>query len=226
MTSRSIIKAPAIKGSAIKAPAMHEINVVMLDNVDSFTYNLVDELRALNVNMRIFRNSVNLDTILSALEAFASTGPTVLVLSPGPGAPSEAGCMPALLNAVAGRYPVLGICLGHQAIVEHCGGSVVRADAVVHGKSSALTHCGDKMFHNMPQPMAIARYHSLVAGRIPDALTVLGTVDGIPMVVYEPRLHLLGMQFHPESIMTHRGSQLLQDSIAFLVSQSVKEPLC
>lgn len=196
---------------------MKHLNVVMLDNIDSFTYNLVDELRTLDVNMRVYRNTVDVTVIVNAIDELAKQGPTLLLLSPGPGAPNEAGCMPALLERVAGHIPILGICLGHQAIVEFCGGTVVRAEAVVHGKASLLTHCADKMFANMPQPMSIARYHSLAAGSIPDCLEVLGQVNAIPMVVYEPKRRMLGMQFHPESILTHSGSQLLHDSIDYLL---------
>ncbi|MBE1288086.1 MAG: anthranilate synthase component II [Alteromonadaceae bacterium] len=196
---------------------MKHLNVVMLDNIDSFTYNLVDELRTLDVNMRVYRNTVDVEVIVDALSALSQQGPTLLLLSPGPGAPHEAGCMPELIQRMAGQVPILGICLGHQAIVEFCGGTVVRAEAVVHGKASLLTHCGDKMFANMPQPMSIARYHSLAAGLIPDNLEVLGHVYDIPMVVFEPKRKMLGMQFHPESILTHSGSQLLRDSIDYLL---------
>jgi anthranilate synthase component II len=196
---------------------MKDLHVVMLDNVDSFTYNLVDELRTLNVNMRVYRNTVDVDVIANALNELAEQGPTLLLLSPGPGAPHEAGCMPELIKRMAGRVPILGICLGHQAIIEFCGGTVVRAEAVVHGKASLLSHCGDKMFVNMPHPMSIARYHSLAAGHIPECLEVLGEVNDIPMVVYEPKRKMLGMQFHPESILTHSGSLLLRDSIDYLL---------
>lgn len=196
---------------------MNHLNVVMLDNIDSFTYNLVDELRTLDVNMRVYRNTVDVEVIVDALSVLSQQGPTLLLLSPGPGAPHEAGCMPELIQRMAGYVPILGICLGHQAIVEFCGGTVVRAEAVVHGKASLLTHCGDKMFTNMPQPMSIARYHSLAAGLIPENLEVLGHVNDIPMVVFEPKRKMLGMQFHPESILTHSGSQLLRDSIDYLL---------
>jgi anthranilate synthase component 2 len=200
---------------------MNNYQVVMLDNVDSFTYNLVDELRTLNFNMQVFRNTVSADTVLEALAQCASQGPTLLLLSPGPGAPSDAGCMPEVIARAAGEYPILGICLGHQAIVEHYGGTVVRAEAVVHGKASPLTHCGDKMFTNMPQPMSVARYHSLVAGEMPDTLAVLGQINDIPMVIHHAQDKMLGMQFHPESILTYHGSQLLRDSIAYLLQSDV-----
>ena len=200
---------------------MNNYHVIMLDNVDSFTYNLVDELRTLHVTMQVFRNTVSADTVLDALAHCASQGPTLLLLSPGPGAPSDAGCMPEVIARAAGQYPILGICLGHQAIVEYYGGTVVRAEAVVHGKASALTHCGDKMFANLPQPMSVARYHSLVAGSMPDALDVLGTVNDIPMVIHHAQDKMLGMQSHPESILTYHGSQLLRDSITYLLQSDV-----
>ncbi len=199
---------------------MNNLSVVMLDNVDSFTYNLVDELRTLDINMQIYRNTVSVDTVLNALHTLRQDGPVLLILSPGPGAPHEAGCMLELLNAVAGVYPVLGICLGHQAIVEHCGGQIVRTAELMHGKSSAITHCGDQMFAGFEQPLPVARYHSLMATNLPDDLQQLAHVDGIPMAVYHVSKNMLGYQFHPESILTHQGSALLAQSIDFLIAQT------
>ena len=117
--------------------------------------------------------------------------------------------------------PVLGICLGHQAIVEHFGGTISRAEAVMHGKSSDITHCGDKMFSGFAQPLPVARYHSLMASSVPACLSVLAQVNDIPMAVYHEAHNMLGFQFHPESILTHQGSQLLAQSIEFLVAQSL-----
>ena len=111
----------------------------LLDNVDSFTYNLVDELRTLNLDIKVYRNTVSANALFERMLEQATKGPVLLMLSPGPGAPSEAGCMPELLKKVHGVFPVIGICLGHQAIVEHYGGTVGRASQVMHGKSSAIT---------------------------------------------------------------------------------------
>lgn len=199
---------------------MKNLSVVMLDNVDSFTYNLVDELRTLDVDMHIYRNTVHADTILQVLNDLSATRDVLLLLSPGPGAPHEAGCMLELLNKVSGHFPVLGICLGHQAIVEHFGGIISRAEAVMHGKSSNITHCGDKMFSGFDQPLPVARYHSLMASTLPEELTLLAQVNDIPMAVYHEEHNMLGFQFHPESILTHQGSQLLAQSIEFLIAQT------
>ena len=121
----------------------------LLDNVDSFTYNLVDELRTLNLDIKVYRNTVCADTLFTRMQEQATKGPVLLMLSPGPGAPSEAGCMPKLLDKVRGVFPVIGICLGHQAIVEHYGGTVGRASQVMHGKSSAITHSEKAMFEEI-----------------------------------------------------------------------------
>ncbi|MCB4436593.1 aminodeoxychorismate/anthranilate synthase component II [Alteromonas sp. McT4-15] len=196
----------------------------LLDNVDSFTYNLVDELRTLDLDIKVYRNTVSADMLFERMQEQATKGPVILMLSPGPGAPSEAGCMPALLNKVRGVFPVIGICLGHQAIVEHYGGTVGRASQVMHGKSSAITHTEKAMFEGLQQPLHVARYHSLVAHELPDALTVCASTvndDGSEavMAVYSEGDRMLGFQFHPESILTAQGSLLLKQSIDYLTLQ-------
>lgn len=193
--------------------------VYLLDNVDSFTYNLVDELRSLGFPLKIYRNTVSADSILQQMQREA--GPVLLLLSPGPGAPKDAGCMPELLRKVQGKYPVLGICLGHQAMVEHYGGAVDKAEQLMHGKSSAIEHCGDKMFAGLPNPMTVARYHSLIGKDLPSELEVLAQYQNMAMAVYQARDKMLGMQFHPESILTSQGSLLLKQSIEFLLKESL-----
>lgn len=202
--------------------------VFLLDNFDSFTYNLVDELRTLGLELIVYRNSVSANMILQKMHEKAlhtdkngHTKQVMLMLSPGPGNPSQAGSMLTLLNLVKGQYPVLGICLGHQAIVESYGGNIIRADRVMHGKSSLIKHCADKMFVNMPQPLPVARYHSLMASNIPEELTVLANFEDIPMAVAHLKDKMLGFQFHPESILTSHGSQLLMQSIEFLTEDKV-----
>ncbi len=192
---------------------MNDINVVLLDNFDSFTYNLVDELRALGLKLTVFRNNVTPGTIVSSL---AGAENSLLMLSPGPGNPSQAGCMLELLKTVQGQYPVLGICLGHQAIVQHYGGDIVRAPEVLHGKASSIEHCADKMFQGLPNPFPVARYHSLMAENVPAGLEVIAGFQSIPMAVYHAEDRMLGLQFHPESILTAQGSTLLQQSIQYL----------
>jgi anthranilate synthase component 2 len=205
-----------------------QVCVFLLDNFDSFTYNLVDELRTLGLELIVYRNSVSADSILQKMheksfqnDENGQTKQVMLMLSPGPGNPSQAGSMLELLNLVKGQYPVLGICLGHQAIVESYGGKIIRADKVMHGKSSLIKHCADKMFANMPQPLPVARYHSLMASNMPDQLTVLANFDDIPMAVAHLKDKMLGFQFHPESILTSHGSQLLMQSIEFLTQDKV-----
>lgn len=202
--------------------------VFLLDNFDSFTYNLVDELRSLGLELIVYRNSVPADFILQKMQDKAAQTDengrqkqVMLMLSPGPGNPSQAGCMLELLALVKGQFPVLGICLGHQAIVEAYGGNIIRAAQVMHGKSSLIEHIGDKMFANMPQPLPVARYHSLMASQLPRELSLLASVDEIPMAVAHLQDKMLGFQFHPESILTSHGSQLLMQSIQFLTQDKV-----
>ena len=195
------------------------ITVFLLDNVDSFTYNLVDELRTMELNIVVYRNNVDARMLFEKMQLQAESGPVLLLLSPGPGAPHEAGCMPELLSMVQGHFPVLGICLGHQAIVAHYGGTVGRAEDVMHGKSSAITHTGEAMFAGMPQPLHVARYHSLMALELPEGLTPLAKVGTTVMAVYQSNDKMLGFQFHPESILTAEGSRLLLQSIHYLTKE-------
>ncbi|MFT5676984.1 MAG: anthranilate synthase component 2 [Paraglaciecola sp.] len=210
------------------------ISVFLIDNFDSFTYNLVDELRSMGLELTVYRNSVPAQTIYQKMQEHQVLKPDsqlMLMLSPGPGNPASAGCMLELLNLVKGRFPVLGICLGHQAIVESYGGEIIRAQKVMHGKCSFIRHCGDLMFNNMPQPLPVARYHSLMASNMPEQLTILAEVEPsengnmkeqkVPMAVCHKQDKMLGFQFHPESILTSQGSQLLLQSIQYLTETSV-----
>ncbi|MBV7315042.1 aminodeoxychorismate/anthranilate synthase component II [Shewanella sp. NIFS-20-20] len=186
--------------------------ITLLDNFDSFTYNLVDQFRSLGHRVNIYRNDVDIDFLCQQLAA--SDEPQVLVLSPGPGAPHEAGCMAALIKRQIGKMPIIGICLGHQALVEHYGGTVERAPEVVHGKASLAQHNGQGIFANLPNPLPIARYHSLVATQVPECLAVIAEVEGLPMAVYHAHDRALGFQFHPESILTTKGGLLLTQALA------------
>lgn len=192
--------------------------VVLIDNQDSFTYNLVDELRVLGVTLTVYRNTVASEQVMKKLAEYNELGQTLLMLSPGPGAPSEAGNMPDIIQQAKGTYPVLGICLGHQAIVESYQGKVGRAPYVMHGKSSLMTHYYAPIFGNLPSPMSIARYHSLVALDVPECLQVIADIDGLPMAIMHQNDKMLGFQFHPESVLTCQGSQLLYQAMQFLVS--------
>lgn len=193
------------------------ITIFLLDNVDSFSYNLVDELRTLKLDVRIYRNTVDANYIFQQMQQQSQSSQVVLVLSPGPGSPSDAGCMPDLLKLVDGNFPVIGICLGHQAIVEHFGGDVIRAGEVLHGKSSDITHCNDRMFAGFPQPLPVARYHSLVGDNLPSNIEVTATYQELAMAIYQADSKMIGYQFHPESILTAQGSELLLQSVRFLL---------
>ena len=190
------------------------MKLYLLDNFDSFTYNLVDQFRSLGCEVVIYRNDVAADYIADKL--LAETAPSALVLSPGPGAPHEAGSMMALIDKVAGKVPMLGICLGHQAMVEYYGGKVERAPFVVHGKASPTFHNGEGVFANLPSPLPVARYHSLVATKVPDCLEVIATTEEMPMAILHAEHRAVGFQFHPESILTTLGSTLLTQTLRFL----------
>ena len=189
--------------------------IYLLDNIDSFTYNLVDEFAQLGYQLKLYRNTVPADYIYQQM--CSETVPVLLVLSPGPGSPSEAGCMPALLKLCEAKFPILGICLGHQAIVEHFGGVVGRAGETVHGKTAAITLLDHPLFNGLPKPFLVARYHSLMATEMPNALTLLANDRHIPMAVINEEKRMLGYQFHPESILTTLGKPLLKNSIDYLL---------
>ncbi|EHD7128685.1 aminodeoxychorismate/anthranilate synthase component II [Vibrio cholerae] len=190
-------------------------NILFIDNFDSFTYNLVDQFRSLGHVVTIYRNNLSADAIEQALQQLDNP---VVVLSPGPGAPSEAGCMPELLQRLKGKVPMIGICLGHQAIVEAYGGVVAGAGEIIHGKVSMMEHQNHAIYRGLPSPLAIARYHSLVATQVPSALTVTAEVNGLVMSVVNEADKVCGFQFHPESIMTTHGATLLANAIDWALS--------
>ncbi|EKO3706018.1 aminodeoxychorismate/anthranilate synthase component II [Vibrio metschnikovii] len=191
-------------------------NILFVDNFDSFTYNLVDQFRTLGHQVTIYRNHITAQTIEHAITQLDNP---LLVLSPGPGAPSAAGCMPELLQRLKGKVPIIGICLGHQAIVEAYGGKVAGAGDIVHGKVSMMEHQHHATYAQLPSPMAIARYHSLVATQVPDCLTITAKVDGLVMSVVHEQDKICGFQFHPESIMTTYGATLLANAIDWALSE-------
>ncbi|MCD9209602.1 aminodeoxychorismate/anthranilate synthase component II [Vibrio cholerae] len=192
-------------------------NILFIDNFDSFTYNLVDQFRSLGHVVTIYRNNLSADAIEQALQQLDNP---VVVLSPGPGAPSEAGCMPELLQRLKGKVPMIGICLGHQAIVEAYGGVVAGAGEIIHGKVSMMEHQNHAIYRGLPSPLAIARYHSLVATQVPSALTVTAEVNGLVMSVVNETDKVCGFQFHPESIMTTHGATLLANAIDWALSST------
>lgn len=185
-------------------------DILLLDNIDSFTYNLVDQLRSSGHRVVIYRNQIPAEVIINKLAEMENP---VLMLSPGPGTPSEAGCMPDLLNKLRGKLPIIGICLGHQAIVEAYGGHVGQAGEILHGKASLVEHDGEGMFSGLPSPLPVARYHSLVGSQIPAGLTVNASFNGMVMAVRHDEERVCGFQFHPESILTTQGARLLEQTL-------------
>ena len=196
---------------------MTQAHIVLLDNFDSFTYNLVDQFRTLGYPVTIYRNSLS---VIQMERALGEKDNPVLVLSPGPGAPADAGCMPALIQRVKGKVPIIGICLGHQAIVEAYGGKVEGAGDIVHGKAAMMTHTHHPVFGDLPNPLSIARYHSLVATRVPESLENIADVNGLVMAVTNDADRVCGFQFHPESILTTQGAQLLTNTLNWVMSTS------
>lgn len=182
--------------------------IVVIDNYDSFTFNLVQYLGELGARLEVFRNDkVTTDEI-------AALAPDALVISPGPGAPATAGITLDAIRGLAGRIPILGICLGHQAIGEAFGGRVVRASRIVHGKTSQVYHDGKTIFEGLESPFEATRYHSLVVDpeSMPQCLEVSArSADGVVMAVRHRRFLCEGVQFHPEAILTQHGKAILRN---------------
>ncbi len=188
------------------------MRVLVIDNYDSFTYNLVQYLGELRAEVDVVRNDVR-----TAAELLA-TRPAALVISPGPGQPKDAGiCLDAVRLFSEADVPVLGVCLGHQAIGEAFGGRIVRARTIMHGKTSAIEHDGRGVFEGLPNPFEATRYHSLVIdpATAPESLEISArTADGEIMGVRHRSLRVEGIQFHPESILTREGKRLLENFLA------------
>ncbi|GGF04426.1 aminodeoxychorismate/anthranilate synthase component II [Pseudoalteromonas sp. N1230-9] len=191
--------------------------IYFLDNFDSFSYNLVDELSMLGCQLVVYRNNISAQSIFDKM--CQETVPVLLVLSPGPGAPSDAGCLMELIELCKGRFPMLGICLGQQALTQSYGGVIGHAGETVHGKSSIITLTEHPVFAGMGDKMPVARYHSLMATKVPDDVEVIACYENIPMAIYHQQDNALGYQFHPESILTPNGALLLQQSIEFLTAR-------
>ncbi|WP_205481112.1 anthranilate synthase component II [Sphingomonas arenae] len=179
--------------------------VLLIDNLDSFTFNLVESLKRLGHPTRVVRNRIGAGEAL----AQAESNDAAILLSPGPGGPEEAGCCLELIARAKGRVPVIGICLGHQAIVKEAGGKVSRADEPVHGKTTVLRHDGHGPFVGLPNPIAVGRYHSLATRDLPDRFTVHARVGDMVMAFSDPVARQAGLQFHPESILTTHGDAML-----------------
>ena len=186
--------------------------ILIIDNYDSFVYNLYQMMGAIDPDIEVVRN----DAV--DVEGIERMAPTALVLSPGPGRPGEAGVCEEACRFFAGRIPILGVCLGHQAICEAFGGRVGYAKKLMHGKTSRIRpEAGSALFHGMPEEFAVARYHSLAAieGELPSCLRVTArTADGEVMAVEHRDFPVFGVQFHPESVMTEGGAVMLRNFIS------------
>ncbi|MDD6909941.1 aminodeoxychorismate/anthranilate synthase component II [Actinobacillus minor] len=191
-------------------------NILFVDNFDSFTYNLVDQFRELGHQVTIFRNDYPLQDFLAKVQ---NTEDCLVALSPGPGNPAEAGNLLAIIQQLKGKVPMIGICLGHQAIIEALGGEVVHTGTVLHGKVSKIEHDNQAMFAGLNNPMPVARYHSLMGDKLPEELEVNAWFGHIVMAIRHKTLPICGFQFHPESILTVEGTKLLKQAIEWLIKQ-------
>ncbi len=188
------------------APKQQGNVILVIDNYDSFTYNLVQYLGELGAELEVRRND---QTTVAEIEMLA---PERIVISPGPKTPSEAGICLDVIKAFAGRTPLLGVCLGHQAIGQAFGGKVIRAPEIMHGKTSEIHHDGKTVFSGLPNPFPATRYHSLIVERstLPKCLEISAfTAEGLIMGLRHKKMKVEGVQFHPESVLTDAGKQLL-----------------
>jgi len=182
--------------------------ILLIDNYDSFTYNLYQYLGEMGADLKVIRNDE------MTADAALALGPERIVISPGPGNPDQAGISLEIIKKAAGRVPLLGVCLGHQSLGQVFGGSVVRAPKLMHGKTSQIHHDGRSIFAGIPVPFTATRYHSLVVQRdtVPDCLEISAwTDDGLVMGLRHKEHALEGVQFHPESILTNAGKDLLKN---------------
>ncbi len=191
------------------------VRMLLIDNYDSFTYNLVQAFAAQGANVIVHRN--DRITVEEALEI----EPTHLVISPGPGRPGDAGVSLDMIGAFKERIPLLGVCLGHQCLVQHFGGEIVRADRLMHGKTSMVSHDGKTIYEGLPEPFEVGRYHSLCAdrGTLPDELVLTSRTDRDEIMGVRHRtLPLEGVQFHPESVLTPEGDALMANFMRMTAS--------
>lgn len=181
--------------------------VLMIDNYDSFTYNLVQYLLELGQEVRTFRNNAITTDEIETLK------PDYLVISPGPRAPDDAGISLGVVERFKGKIPIFGVCLGHQSICQAFGGKIVKAEKLMHGKTSRIKHDGKTIFRDVPQKFVATRYHSLVAERksLPDELAISASTENEIMAVRHKTLPIEGVQFHPESILTDEGKKILKN---------------
>jgi para-aminobenzoate synthetase component 2 len=193
------------------------MKILVIDNFDSFTYNLVQYFGELGTKLEVFRN----DAI--DLEGIRKLGPDGIVISPGPGTPDDSGISLSVIQEFSETYPILGVCLGHQSIGQAFGGKIVRADSLMHGKTSQIYHDGSGLFSDLPSPLTATRYHSLVVApdSVPDCLRVTAhTQDDVIMGIEHKTHPIFGVQFHPESFLTTSGRPMLQNFLNIIAERS------
>ncbi len=186
--------------------------ILVIDNYDSFTYNLVQYLGEMGQTLKVYRN----DKI--SLDAIKKLKPDYIVISPGPGGPKDAGISKSVIKEFAGKIPILGVCLGHQCIAEVFGAKIVRADRIMHGKTSKILHNKKGIFKNIGNPFLATRYHSLIIkkGTLPKDIDIIAkTKENEIMSIKHKKFNLWGVQFHPESILTENGKKLLKNFLDF-----------
>jgi anthranilate synthase/aminodeoxychorismate synthase-like glutamine amidotransferase len=185
--------------------------VLFVDNFDSFTYNLVDDFCKRNCQAKVYRSDTDLEVLKAAANKFA---PDLLVISPGPGTPDTAGVSLSVVDYFKDKLPILGVCLGHQVIVQYFGGEIGHAPEPVHGKPSRVTHNEKGIFAGVENPLQAGRYHSLCAIKLPDCLEKTAEFEGIVMGVQHKELPIFGVQFHPESILTPAGGKIIENVLS------------
>jgi anthranilate synthase/aminodeoxychorismate synthase-like glutamine amidotransferase len=193
--------------------------ILLIDNYDSFTYNIYQYLGCLGAKVKVVRN----DAI--SVKDVARLKPEAIVLSPGPGTPDESGITLETITTYAGKIPILGVCLGHQSIGQAFGGKVIRAGKLMHGKTSVIQHTNKGVFKGLPNPLEVTRYHSLIVERksLPDCLEVTATTDdGLIMGLRHKRFLVEGVQFHPESYVTQNGMDMLQNFLDLAAKRGTK----
>jgi anthranilate synthase component 2 len=186
----------------------HRPHLLVIDNFDSFTFNLVDALSLLGAEVEVYRNTISAGEALALAQ---KRGTRLIVLSPGPGAPAYAGCCIPLIREANGKFPLFGVCLGHQAMIEAYGGVVAGAGEIVHGKKSRIHHTGHPLFAGFPEEFDAGRYHSLAARVMPADLEVIANHSDVVMAVAHRSQPAWGVQFHPESVLTTHGQRLLEN---------------
>jgi anthranilate synthase/aminodeoxychorismate synthase-like glutamine amidotransferase len=193
--------------------------ILFIDNFDSFTYNLVDDFCKRDCQAKVYRSDTELEELKRMAEEFE---PNLLVISPGPGTPDSAGVSLAAVDYFKDKLPILGVCLGHQVIVQHFGGKISHAPEPMHGKPSRVTHNEKGIFAGVENPLQAGRYHSLIAIQLPPCLEKTAEFEGIIMGVQHKELPIYGVQFHPESILTPAGGKIIENVLSIAAEKTRK----